>query len=168
MNITAVKQSADFGERTFPVLFGLQFEAFDRLQKLTQLNLATLKAAFDDGQRALSSWQFGPTSIAAVTDQSEQFAKPTLSYAQQVEAIDRQWQTALIQAREVLHDQYNAIWGELAANLAQAASFGSEAAADAVRSATAATLRREGSMQETVRQASAASARIGSPAPEIA
>jgi len=168
MNITAVKQSADFGERTFPILFGLQFEAFERLQKLTQLNLTTLKATFDDGQRALSSWQFGPTSVAAVADLSEQFAKRTLSYAQQVEAIDRRFQTALTQAREVLHGQYHAIWGQLAANLGQAASFGSDAAADVVRSATAATLRREASMQETVRQASAASARIGSPASEIA
>jgi hypothetical protein len=150
MNINAVKQSADFGERTFPVLFGLQFEAFDHLQKLIHLNLATLKATFDDGQRALSSWQFGPTSIAAVADLSEQFAKRTLSYTQQVETLDRQFQTALTQAREVLHGQYNAIWGQLSANLGQAASLGSDAAADVARPAIAATLRREGSMQETV------------------
>jgi hypothetical protein len=168
MNITAGKQFADFGERTFPILFGLQFEAFERLQKLTQLNLTTLKATFDDGQRALSSWQFGPTSIAAVADLSEQFVKRTLSYGQQVEMIDRQFQNALTQAREVLHGQYNAIWGQLAANFGQAASLGSDAAADAMRLATVATQRCEGSIQETVRQASAASARIGSPAPEIA
>jgi hypothetical protein len=168
MNFTAIKQSADFGERTFSVLFGLQFEAFDRLQKLTQINLTTLKATFDDGQHAWSSWQFGPTSIAAVADLSAQFVKRTLSYTQQVDTIDGQFLTALTQAREVLHGQYHAIWGQLAANLGQAASLGSDAVDDVVRSATAATLRCEASMQESVRQAIAASDRIDKPASEIA
>jgi hypothetical protein len=48
MNSTAVVQSADFGLRTFPLFFRLQNAAFDRLQKVTHLNLAALKAAQDD------------------------------------------------------------------------------------------------------------------------
>jgi hypothetical protein len=168
MNVTAVKQSANFGQRTFPVLFGLQLEALERVQELTQLNLDALKATFDDGQSALSSWQFGPTTTAAVADLSQQFAKRAISYAQQVAEIEGKFQTVLIQACEGLQGQYHAIWTQLAANLGQTASSGLDAAAGAAQSASAAMLRCEGSMQEAVRQAGGASARAGSPAPEIA
>jgi hypothetical protein len=168
MNVTTVKQSADFGQHTFPILFGLQLEALKRVQKLTELNLAALKATVDDGQGALSSWQFGPTAIAAVADLSKQFAKRAVSYAQQVEEIEGKFQTALIQAHEGLQSHYLAIWTQLAANLGQTASFGSAAAAGAAQSGIAATDRCEGSMQEAVRQAGVASAGAGSPAPEIA
>src|SRR5579864_6214785 len=41
--ITSVaEQSAEFGQRGFSVIFGLQSAAFERLQKLTQLNLAAV------------------------------------------------------------------------------------------------------------------------------
>jgi hypothetical protein len=168
MNVTAVKQSADFGQRTFAVLSGLQLEALDRVQKLTQLNLATLKDTFDSEQSAKSSSQFGPPAIAAMTDLSQQFSKRAISYAQQVEEIEGKFQNALIQACEGLQGQYRAAWTQLAANVGQTAFSGSDAAAGAVQFAIAAMRSCEESMQDAVRQAGAASTVGGSPAHETA
>ena len=61
---TAVEQSANFGLRTLPGLFGLQNEAFERLQKLTHLNLAAFETMMEEGQSALSPQQSGLPPVA--------------------------------------------------------------------------------------------------------
>lgn len=49
MNTTTVEQSADFGRHTLPAIFRLQNEGFERLLKLTELNLAAIKGMLDGG-----------------------------------------------------------------------------------------------------------------------
>src|SRR5260370_25360193 len=118
MNTTAVEQSADFGLRTLPVFFGLQNEGFERLQKLTHLNLAALKATLDEGQAILSSSPSGlPPSTGAV-GLSQQFFERTLAYAEQVRQIDAQFMAAVTQAARGLPNQDAALPKPVGASLA--------------------------------------------------
>ncbi|MFP3607255.1 phasin family protein, partial [Paraburkholderia sp. SIMBA_053] len=101
----AVEQSADFGLRTLPGIFGLQNEAFERLQKLTHLNLAALKAMLEEGQAALSPQQSGlPPAFGAVA-LSQRFVEHTLSYSTHVREIDSQFMAAVTRAGEDLRNQ---------------------------------------------------------------
>jgi phasin family protein len=149
MNTTAVEQFADFGLRTFPVFFGLQNEAFERLQKLARLNLAALKASLDEAQSALSSSQSGLMPLSELAALSQPFFERALSYAQHVQEIDLQFRAAVTRAGEALHDQYNAIWTQFSANLEQTAPFGSEAAFGAMQSAIAAMVCSAGTVPAT-------------------
>src|SRR5260370_15435481 len=116
MNTTAVEQSADFGLRTLPAFFGLQNEGFERLQKLTRLNLAALKATLDEGQAVLSSLPSGLSSSTGAVGLSQQFFERTLAYAEQVRQIDSQFMAAVTQAGADLPIQYDATLKQLAAH----------------------------------------------------
>jgi hypothetical protein len=168
MNTTAVEQSADFGLGTLPAIFGLQNEAFERLQKLTHLNLAALKAMLEEGQATLlSSSQSGLPSVAGAVGLSQRFTAHTLSYSAHVREIDSQFMAAVTRAGEDLRNQYNAIWTQIAANLGQPTPFGSDVAFTATQSAIGGMMRAQGMMQETVSQAAGArTPRI--PVPDIA
>jgi hypothetical protein len=153
MNTTTVEQSADFGLRTLPVFFGLQNEGFERLQKLTQLNLAALKAMLDEGKAVLSSSPSGLPPFTGALGLSQQFFAHALAYADHVRQIDSQFIAAVTQAGEDLQNQYNAICKQLAANFGQTAPFGSDAAYTAMQSAIGGMMRSQGMTQETVKQA---------------
>jgi hypothetical protein len=168
MNTTAVEQSADFGLRTLPVFFRLQNEGFERLQKLTHLNLAALKAMLDEGQAVLSSLPSGlPPSTGAV-GLSQQFFERALAYAEQVRQIDSQFMAAVTQAGEDLQSQYHAICKQLAANLGQTAPFGSDAAYTAMQSAIGGMMRSQGMMQATVKHATGTRTPGNAAVPDIA
>lgn len=153
MNTTAIEQSTDFGLHTLPVFFGFQNEGFERLQKLTHLNLEALKAMLDDGKAVLSSLPSGlPPSTGAV-DLSHQFFERSLAYAEQVRQIDSQFMAAMTRAGEDLQSQYNVICKQLAANLGQIAPFGSDAPYSAMQSAIGEMMRSQGMMQEAVKHA---------------
>ena len=167
MNTTAVEQSADFGLRTLPGIFGLQNEAFERLQKLTHLNLAALKAMLEEGQAALSPQQSGlPPAFGAVA-LSQRFVEHTLSYSTHVREIDSQFMAAVTRAGEDLRNQYNTLWPQVAANFGQISPFGSDTATTAMQSAIGGMMRAQGMMQETISQA-AGTRTPGTPVPDIA
>lgn len=156
MNTTTVEQSAAFGLRTLPVFFHLQNEGFERLQKLTLLNLAALKATLNEGQAAFSSSPSALPPSSGAADLSQQFFERILSYAEHVRQIDSEFMAAVAQAGEDLHNQYNAIWTQIAANLGQTAPLGSDAAFTAMQSAIGGVMRSQGMMQEAVKHAAAA------------
>ncbi len=166
MNTTTVEQSADFGRRTLPAIFRFQNEGFERLRKLTELNLAAIKGMLDGGQSPLSSLPSGLPSSTGAVGLPQQFFEPALAYAEQVQQIDSQFLAAVTRAGEDLHNQYNVICKQLAANLGQTAPFGSDAAYTAMLSAIGGMMRSQGMMQEAVNHAGARTP--GNPVPDIA
>ena len=118
VNTTAVEQSAEFGLRSLPTIFGLQNETFERMQKLTHLNVAALKAMLEEGHATLlsSSKSALPPAYGAVA-LSQRFAEHALSYSARVCEIDAQFMAAVTRAGEVLRNQYSAIRTRIAANL---------------------------------------------------
>jgi hypothetical protein len=162
MNTTAA-----FGLRTLPVFFQLQNDGFERLQKLIHLNLAALKATLNEGQAAFSSSPSALSSFSGAADPSQQVFERTLSYVEQVHQIDSEFMAAATQAGEDLHNQCNAIWTQIAANLGQTTPFGSDAAFTAMQSAIGEMMRSQGMMQEAVKQAAGAYT-PGSAVPHIA
>lgn len=153
MNTTAVEQSTDFGLRTLPGIFGLQNEAFERLQKLTHLNLAALKAMLEEGQAALSPQQSGLPSVLGAVSLSQRFVEHTLSYSTHAREIDSQFMAAVARAGEDLRSECNALWTQVAANFGQSSPFGSDAASTAMQSAIGGMMRAQGMMQETISHA---------------
>ncbi|WP_367949078.1 phasin family protein [Paraburkholderia sp. NMBU_R16] len=87
MNIAAIEQSADFGQRALPAIFGLQNEAFERFQTLTHLNLDALKAMMEQGQAVLSSMPFGRAPSTDAGGLPQQFLEHAQTYAEQVRQI---------------------------------------------------------------------------------
>ncbi|TXC85500.1 phasin family protein [Paraburkholderia azotifigens] len=168
MNTTAVEQSADFGLRTLPVFFGLQNEGFERLQKLTHLNLAALKAMLDEGKAVLLSLPSGLPSSTGAVGLSQQFFERALAYAEHVRQIDSQFMAAVTQAGEDLQNRYNAIGKQLAANLGQTTPFGADAAYAAMQSAIGGMMRSQGMMQETVQHAAGMCTPGNAAVPDIA
>lgn len=80
----------------------------------------------------------------------QQFFERALVYAEQVQQVDSQFLAAVTQAGEDLHNQYNVICKQLAANLGQTAPFGSDAAYTAMQPAIG------GMIQEAVKHAAGA------------
>lgn len=167
MNTTAIEQIAGFGKRTLPGIFGLQNEAFERLQKLTQLNLAAMKAVLEEGQSALSPQQAGQPAATRAVGLSQRFVEHSLSYSKHVREIDSQFMAAMTRAGEDLGAQYNALWTQAAANFGQFSPFGSGAASSAMQSAIGGMMRAQGMMQETISQA-AGTRTPGATVPDIA
>ena len=116
---TAVEQSANFGLRTLPGLFGLQNEAFERLQKLTHLNLAAFETMMEEGQSALSPQQSGLPPVAGAVGLSQRFTEHAVSYSTHVREIDSQFMTAIARAGEDLRNQYTAMWIKAATSFGQ-------------------------------------------------
>jgi hypothetical protein len=87
MNIAAIEQSADFGQRALPAIFSLQNEAFERFQTLTHLNLDALKAMMGQGQAVLSSMPFGLAPCADAGGPPQQFLEHAQTYAEQVRQL---------------------------------------------------------------------------------
>lgn len=167
MNTSAVEQSADFGRRTLPAIFRLQNEGFERLLKLTELNLAAIKGMLDGGQSPFHRCHLDYQSCTGAVGLPQQFFEPALAYAEQVQQIDSQFLAAVTRAGEDLHNQYNVICKQLAANLGQTAPFGSDAAYTAMLSAIGGMMRSQEMMQEAVKHAAGART-PGNTVPDIA
>ena len=165
---TAVEQSANFGLRTLPGLFGLQNEAFERLQKLTHLNLAAFKTMMEEGQSALSPQQSGLPPVAGAVGLSQQFTEHAVSYSTHVREIDSQFMTAIARAGEDLRNQYTAMWIKAATSFGQkTAPFRSDAGSTAMQSAFGGMMRAQRMMQETIGRA-ARTQMPGTPVTDIA
>lgn len=87
MNIAAIEQSADFGQRALPAIFSLQNEAFERFQTLTHLNLDALKATMGQGQAVLLSMPFGLAPCADAGGLPQQFLEHAQTYAERVRQL---------------------------------------------------------------------------------
>ncbi len=159
MNTSAAEQSPVFGQPTLPVVFGLQLEAFESLQKLAQLNLSAMKATLDEAQGALSSSEQSASSpFAASAGLPQQWLNRGLAYTQHVQEIESKFQGAAIQASQVLYDQCNAMWAQFSGNLGSGEPFSSNAMTSAMQPAIAAAINRSlGTMQESFRYAGGAS-----------
>lgn len=143
MNTSAIEQSAAFGLNVLPAIFGLQQEAFARLQKLTELNLAASKALLEEGQSTLSSLSTVPSGIpSSAGGMPQQFFARAQAYADQVRQIDSQFMAAATRAGTDLHQQCNAAFKQLGMiNLEQTAPFGSNAVYSAMESVIGAMMR---------------------------
>ncbi|MDG0026188.1 phasin family protein [Trinickia sp. Y13] len=143
MNTTTIEQSAAFGLNVLPALFSLQNEAFERLRKLTQLNLAVSRSMLGAGQAALTS----SSRSSAATDvigMPRQFAEDAQTYAEQVRQIDSQFMAAATRVGHDLHNQCNAISEQWAASFGQSAPFDSGTAYNAMQSVVGAMMRAQG------------------------
>lgn len=154
MDTTAVEKPAEYGLRTLPTICGLQNEAFERMQKLTHLNVAALKAMLEEGQATLlSSSKSALPPVYGAVALSQHFAEHALSYCAHVREIDAQFMAAVTRAGEVLRNQYSVIWTGIAANLPHTAPFGSDTAAATMQSAISAMMQITGMTQQTVSRA---------------
>ncbi|MGF6776280.1 phasin family protein [Paraburkholderia sp. GAS334] len=150
---TVVEQSTAFGQRSFPVLFGLQLEAFERLQKLTQLNLATMKTSLDEVQGALSSGQFASAPFVTSAGMPKQILDRSAAYAHHVQEIDTKFQAAVIDASQAMFEQYKTMWSQFATNMGHTEPFGSNGLMSVMQPAVAAFNQSLGAMHESFRYA---------------
>jgi hypothetical protein len=156
MNNRAIERTTDFGLHSFPALVDFQRDVLESLQKLTELNLAALKATVNEAQSAVSSWQFSLTPFAGAALSQQQFVERALSYAHHVEDIDRQFQAALIKAGEALRDQYADAWTRFNSNMGNGAPFGADAAVGAMQSVIATIAKAVGETPEYVKRTTGA------------
>lgn len=151
MNTTAVEQPADFVLHILSTIFSVQNEAFERMQKLTHLNVAALKAVLAEGQATLlSSSKSALPPVSDAVASSQRFAERALSYSVHVREINSQFMAAVTRAGEDLSNQYSAIWTGAATNLSQVATFGSDTAVTTMQSAIGAMMRTQGTIQKSV------------------
>jgi hypothetical protein len=156
LNTSVAEQSAEFGQRSFSVIFGLQSAAFERLQKLTQLNLAAVKATLNEAQDSLSSGQPTSTAFTASAGLSQQFVDRGAAYAQHVQEIEAKFQGAVIQAGHSLYEQGNAMWAQVAGSFGGGEPFGSNALIGAMEPVISAINHSLGVMHESFRYAKGA------------
>jgi hypothetical protein len=164
---TAVEQSANFSLHTLPGIFDLQNEAFERLQKVTHLNLAAFKAMMEEGKCALSPQQSGLPPIAGAISLSQRFTEHAVSYSTHIREIDSQFMAAVARAAEDARNQCTVMWTKAAAGFGQTPPFGSDAASTALQSALAGVMRAQRTMQETIGRATGTEM-PGTPVPDIA
>ncbi|CAG4886188.1 phasin family protein [Paraburkholderia saeva] len=159
---TVVEQSTAFGQRTFPVLVSLQLEAFEWLQKLTQLNLAAMKTSLDEVQGALSSGEFASAPFAAGAGLPRQIIERSMAYAHHVQDIDAKFQGAVIEAGQNVVEQYRTTWSKLATSMEHTEPFGPNGVMSAMQPAVAAFNQSLGAMHESFRYMPGAA-----PSPEV-
>jgi hypothetical protein len=153
MNTSVTEQLTQSGQRTFPVIFGLQLEAFECFQKLTHLNVAAFKATLDDARGALSSGQLTSAPLAANTALPQQLIERGVAYTQHVQEIEAKFQGAVIQAGQALYEQCSSMWPKFSGNLVNGEGFGSNALMGAMQPAIDAINRSIGTMHESLRSA---------------
>jgi hypothetical protein len=156
MNTPNTMQSANIGAHTLPIFFGLQNEAFERMQKLTQLNLATVKAIVGEGQAAFAAPSAGPSLFANAPGLSQQFVEHTLAYAEHVRQIDSQFISAVAEAGTELRSQFDGIWKQWATSFGQGTPFDPSAAVAAMQSALGGMMRPQGIAQQSLKSAAVA------------
>lgn len=168
MNTPTTASTADFGQRTFTALAGLQAEAIECMQKLGQLNLAAWQATVTESQSVASTGQFDTSSpFAGFAGAQQQMIERTLSYMQHVKEIDAQFQASLNKAGEALRDQFSAGLAQFGnfgqgmglgsgQGLGQFTPFNSTSAFGAMQSVMTSMIDSGNAMQETLKRASGA------------